>query len=425
MSNVMQNSAILPQVRAEVMEQLSRNPNFAQLPREQRAELAQDTVNALAYIVGGEDGKTHPEAVSLEDKKALPPNPAQHTKQDFQELTKFDPGDTAADRLKKSGGDILKAGSEALTDTVAKIDFPKFVGGLIDGVFNAINNSTMAQLKAYAELVKNVAKSVEEFMSDNVSPNDARNQLANKYPNILGVNMDQGQPQLTMKDDADEQAMPALFQDLGLPTDTSLDDDTIEEKVVPGMRRRMALDRQQMLATMVMMGVNRLVVTNGSIDASVLFELKSSASDKRAASVRGTYGGSQYASNYDNRSTETTTSSGGGFWGSIFGGTDTNTQDNWYRGHYDSDNAQFAVSTVSSDSSSAKLDLHTKLTGKVHVNFKSDYFPMERMLDVMSLNVAKEKLMSPEPAAAKPATTAPAAPPAPAIPVPTAPAPTT
>src|SRR5262249_19786416 len=121
--------------------------------------------------------------------------------------------------------------------------------------------------------------------------------------------------------------------------------------------------------------------------------------------------------------TETTKSSGGGFWGAIFGGDDTNTQDNWYRGHFDSDNAQFAVSTANTDSSSAKLDLHTKLTGKVHVNFKSDYFPMERMLYVMALNVAKEKLMSPDTADKNPATTAPAAPPAPTIPVPAAPAP--
>jgi hypothetical protein len=417
MSNVMGKSAILPEVRTTVMEQLSRNPNFAKLPPAERMELAQNTVNALAYIAGGEDGKTQPTSVSL-DQPALPSNPTMHTKQDFTDLTHFDPGQTAADRLKQSGGDILKAGADVLTDTINKVDFPKFVGGLINGVFNAINTSTMSQLKAYAELVKNVSKSVEEFMADNVSHNDARNQLANKYPNVLGVNTDEGQPKLTVKDDADEQATPALFKDLGLPTDTSLDDDTIEEKVVPGMRRRMALDRQQMLATMVMMGVNRLVVTNGSIDASVLFDLKASASDKRSASNRGTYSGGQYASNYDNRSTETTTSSGGGFWGSIFGGTDTNTQDNWYRGHFDSDTAQFSVSTVNTDSSAAKQDLHVNLSGKVHVNFKSDYFPMERMLDVMALNVAKEKAMTPQAPAPKPAAAGPAAPPAPAIPIP-------
>ena len=420
MSNVMEKSAILPQVRAEVMEQLSRNPTFAKLPRAERIELAQNTVNALAYIVGGEDGKSHPEAVSL-DQPALPAAAAPHTKQDFKDLTQYDPGETAADRLKKSGGDILKAGADALTDTINKVDFPKFVGGLINGVFNAINTSTMAQLKAYAELVKNVSKSVEEFMTDNVSQNDAKNQLANKYPNVLGVNLDQGEPKLTVKDDADDEAVPAMFKDLGLPTDTSLDDDSVQEKVVPGMRRRMALDRQQMLATMVMMGVNRLVVTNGSIDASVLFELKANASDNRRSGVSGTYGGRQDSSNYDNRSTETTTSSGGGFWGAIFGGTDTNTQDNWYRGHYDSDMAQFSVSTTNTDSSAAKQDLHVKLTGKVNVNFKSDYFPMERMLDVMQLNVAKEKLMNPEAAAPKPAVAGPAAPPAPAIPIPATP----
>lgn len=392
-SNVMQNSQILQDIRATVHKELSKSPAFAALSDDERRSLAQNTVTALTYILGGEKGDSQPGAVSLADKPALPSNPAQHTKQDFQDLMTEDTGKTAGQKFKESGAVAADTGTEDYTKLVSKVDFPSFVGGLIKGVFDAINNSTMAQLKAYSELVKNVAKSVEEFMKDNVSQNHARDYLLQKYPNQLDADLSGGTPKLVPKADADEEGIPAMFKDLGLPADNSVDEDSIEEKLVPAARRRMALDRQQLLATMVMMGVNRLVVTNGTIEASVLFELKTKDEVRRGYRQTGGYGGQQSASNYDNRSTTTDSSSGGGFFTSLFGGDSSNTHDEWYRGHYDSDSAQFSVSTTRSEDSSAKVDLHAKLTGKVNVNFKSDYFPMEKMTDVLSMNAIKEKAM--------------------------------
>ena len=275
---------------------------------------------------------------------------------------------------------------------------------------------------------KNVAKSVEEFMKDNVSENHARDYLMQKYPNQLEPDLSGPQPKLKPKEGVDEENMPDMFKELGLPVGTSPDQENIEEKLVPAARRRMALDRQQLLATMVMMGVNRLVVTNGSIEASVLFELKTKDEIRRGYGQRGTYGGQQYASNYDNQTTITDKSSGGGFFGWLFGGDNEKTHDEWYRGHYDSDTAQFNVSTTRSEDSAAKVDLHAKLTGKVNVNFKSDYFPMEKMTDVLAMNMIKEKAMGDQAvqiaqanAAAKAAQNAPVGlPAAPAIPVPAA-----
>jgi hypothetical protein len=430
-SNVMQNSEILGDIRTAVKQRLEANPTFAAMSEPERRDLAQNTVTALAYILGGEDGHSRPESVSLADKPALPTNPAQHVKQDFKDLTVDDSGKTAGQKFKESGAVAADTGTDDYTKLVSKVDFPAFVGGLIKGVFDAINNSTMAQLKAYSELVKNVAKSVEEFMQDNVTPNHARDYLAQKYPDQLDVDMTGQQPKLVPKADAEEDNIPAMFKDLGLPADNSVDEDTIEEKLVPAARRRMALDRQQLLATMVMMGVNRLVVTNGTIEASVLFELKTKDEVRRGYKTKGSYTGRQSASNYDNRSTTTDSSSGGGFWGSIFGGDSSNTHDEWYRGHYDSDSAQFNVTTTRSEDSSAKVDLHAKLTGKVNVNFKSDYFPMEKMTDVLSMNAIKEKAMGEQAveiarinAGAKVAANAmPAAPAAPPIPTPAVPAP--
>jgi hypothetical protein len=286
----------------------------------------------------------------------------------------------------------------------------------------------MAQLKAYSELVKNVAKSVEEFMKDNVTEGAAKDHLLQQYPKHLDVDMSGKEPKLIPKEGADEETMPDMFKSLGLPADSSLDQETIDEKLVPGARRRMALDRQQLLATMVMMGVNRLVVTHGTIEASVLFELKTKDEVRRGNRQGGTYGGQQSSENYDNRSTVTDSNSGGsGLFG--WGDPTSTTHDEWYRGHYDSDSAQFNVSTTRSEDSTAKVDLHAKLTGKVNVNFKSDYFPMERMTDVLQMNVIKEKAMGEQatamvqakaaqnavgPAAAAPPIPAPAAPATPA-----------
>ncbi|HSP66998.1 MAG TPA: hypothetical protein VLN48_04685, partial [Bryobacteraceae bacterium] len=59
-TNVMQGSTLLDDIRGEVRERLLQSPNFAALPEEERKSLAQNTVTALTYILGGEDGKSHP-----------------------------------------------------------------------------------------------------------------------------------------------------------------------------------------------------------------------------------------------------------------------------------------------------------------------------------------------------------------------------
>ena len=64
---------------------------------------------------------------------------------------------------------------------VNKVDFPGFVGGLIESVFNAIVKASIDQMEAYGELVANVAKLIGEYMRDNISGDQARDYLANRY----------------------------------------------------------------------------------------------------------------------------------------------------------------------------------------------------------------------------------------------------
>jgi hypothetical protein len=119
----------------------------------------------------------------------------------------------------------------------------------------------------------------------------------------------------------------------------------------------MAMDRQQLLATMVLMGINRLVVTDGTIDASCTFSL-----DTRDRVARHY----DRASQYDR---ETTYSESGG---------------GWFSPDYSyNDTAKFQVNTHQSEDSESKVDLHAKLGGKVKVNFKSETFPLDKMGDLI------------------------------------------
>jgi hypothetical protein len=380
MNASMQNSEILPMIRKHVRRRLMENPAWRALPREKQIEVAHDTVNAIHYIVGGADGTSRPESVSftgdtpvtreLADKPPLPE------------------GDTAGQRFAESGAVAAQQGSEAFTEMVQRVDFPKFVGGLIDGVFNAIVTSSIKQMEAYAELVKNVSKSVDQYMKDNVSENNARDYLADRYPQHLEVDISGQKPKLKPVEGADDDNLPDFQGDLGLKEKVdSLDESTVEEKLVPAARRRIAMDRQQLLATMVMMGVNRLVVTNGTIEASCLFELNTRDEVRRRMQQKRTSDwASQHAGEWGSEGSYSR--SGSGFLGL---GDDTESKNSWYsKGSYQN-TANFNVSTTRSEDTTAKVDMHARLTGKVNVNFKSDYFPMEKMVDVMQINQIRGK----------------------------------
>jgi hypothetical protein len=349
---------LLPLIRERVKQGLLASPAYARLSPEQRIAVANDTVRAFHFILGGAQGTTRPDTVTFGGRPPLPTSLA--------DKPPLPEGDTAGQRFAQSGAAAARQGADAFTEMIQKVDFPQFVAGLIDGVFNAIVHSSIKQMEAYAELVKNVSKSADQYMKDNVSENNARDYLAERYPDNL----------------------PDLQSDLGLKEEvTSIDDDAIEKELVPAARRRMALDRQQLLATMVMMGVNRLVVTNGTIEASCMFELNTTDAVRRRMkqersadwhSRRQAEAG--YEGSYSRESS--------GFLGL---GAHKKLNQSWYGKSTAEDSANFSVSTSRSEDSDAKVQMHAKLAGKVNVQFKSDYFPMEKMVDVMQINQIRGK----------------------------------
>ena len=377
----------MPLVRAQVRDLLMSTPSFAALPELKRRELAHDLVNVGQYLAdAGGTTRDMPLALLAEPgARALDEPP---------------PPDTAGQDFGDQGGaQAADAGVDALGNAIDNVDFPGFVAGLIDGVFNAIVTSSIKQMEAFAELVKNVSKSVDSFMKDNVSEDQARDYLVDRYPEHLEVDTSGDKATIAPRSDADTDAMPDFFGDLGLgaPVD-SLDEDTIEQQLVPAARKKMAMDRQQVLLSLVLMGINRLIVTDGSIKATVVFQLDTRDKITKKRSRTTDYNREQNEKYSRSR------------WGWIFSPSSSYTSDT---------TTKINVNTVRNDDSEAKVDLKTKLTGDVNIRFKSDVFPLDKMTDI--LGVVKPEAPKPVTAAAPAA--APAAPVAlpPLPPMPTAP----
>lgn len=358
MTQAIEHSASFPIVRAKMKELLTQSQAFRRLPKATQASLAHDLVKVGAYIAGGENGDNVPtgyalgrDATSGADLPSSRPQPGRPAGEDFQAAA-------------------ARQGGRALTQVVRDVNFPQFVAGLIDGVFTAVVDASIQQMEAFAELVKNVAKSVDQFMKDNVSQNQARDYLANRFPDHIQVDLTGEEPRAIPREDQDEDNMPDFFSELGLPEPVdSLDEDTVEEVLVPAARRRVAMDRQQLLATMVLMGINRIVVGDGNISASVLFRLDTEDMLQREF----TQTAEQYGARYKYKRP--------GRWARWF--KPSTTQEGSF--------GRFKVSTTQDEDSEATAKMKVELKGNVDLNFRSETFPLERMTDILTVNEIQAK----------------------------------
>jgi hypothetical protein len=264
----------------------------------------------------------------------------------------------------QAGG--VNAGVEAFGQMVQKVDFPQFVGGLIKNVFQAIVESSIEQMRAYGELVANVAKTTDQFMRDNIGEGAGRDYLADAFPDTLSVGdpgEDSAPPRLQAQGDNADVRLAEISRDLNIvPPVTDVSDADAELRLVTAARLQMAKSRQQLLSSMVMLGINRIVVTDGSINAKVVFDMRASDTAER----------SYKASMHDRQSQSHSRSVSAGY-GAWFSPVKVGVSDV---------SAQSHVATVGSavdETSESKAEVKAKLSGEVRVNFKSDYLPMEKM----------------------------------------------
>lgn len=368
-------------VRPQVRQLLESSQGFRALPPEQQRDMARTMVRVASYMANpqglAKQELTPGRALLAHAHDAADPHaganrqPASRPLARAQDAAVDAAGRKASDKIGTFAGADFQAGAvrqgvEQFKNLIGSVDFASFVGGLIRNVFQAIVNASIQQMNAYGELLKSVAQTVDQFAQDNISTNNARDWLVDKFPDAIGIDEEGadeegGQPRLVLRGEDGDAALARINGEIGMATPiTDLSDPEQETRLVMAARMQMARSRQQLLSSMVLLGINRIVVTDGAINAKVVFDLK--ASDQAQRQAR--------ASLYDSQSSMNRNTSAAGVhfgWGAA-GSVNVNEQRH--------------ITTVGSavdESSESKAEVKAKLSGEVRVNFKSDYFPMEKL----------------------------------------------
>jgi len=244
--------------------------------------------------------------------------------------------------------------------------------------YDAIVDSSIKQVESFAQLVSAVAKPVEQFAQENVTDGQARGWLVEQYPHDVTLVADGGGYKLAPLiqpggGNGEETATPTWLADFGA-AGADFTAETLEGTVLPEARKRVAQTRMSTLSTMVLLGMQRVVIKDGSIGARLRF--RAAASDNAAV---------QYATSND-------PGTGGTTWGG--------------RG---SDSAITKVATVGVNVQS-DTELSAQLFGDVKINFASETLPLDRFVDDASRTLLERHSRSNTPRANTPPTGVVAAP---------------
>ena len=346
-----------PWIRVAVRDVLERTPNYGALSPPQRQALAQAMVkvSTLAAELIAEEGQAEGEIERrAEPRPSAPLARAQDAQPDFGE---------SANRIAGITKNVLNA-----------VSFPRFVTDLINGVFKAMIDANAQQMQQYLQLLNAVSASAEGFERTQFGLVQVRQWVADHFPESIEYDTpdadEMPQPGQTMDPDelADLQeemaniklrlrpgaSMPGQEEvraTLGVPPEESIDASN-PEQLVPFARRYLARQRQQQLATMVMLGMQRIVIDSGKINASMRFHI-----DTRSAASQDK--GSEFG--VKNR-IKAGGSFGVGPWGA-------------------SAEVENTISYVSTERTQRTEEINTdlELNSSVELNFHTDYLPLNQM----------------------------------------------
>jgi hypothetical protein len=352
-----------PAIWQEVNRLLERSPSFQNLDAPTRTELAQSMAKIAGFLAADVENPPLARQFAPDLQQRLSPQgrPSSSSAPGQPTPGQPAPAQGAAPTPGPASGTTGRAG-EVARATLNAIDFPAFVASLIQGTFQAIVDSSIQQMEAYAELLKNVAGTVDRFMDDNISDGTARDYLADQYGGLMSRDTSGGQPRLRVNRHRQQNAdIPSFFKDLGFGSADDIDDDAIEQVIVPATRRHLAERRQQTLATMVLMGINRVVVDDGEITAKLQFHIDAS----ETTNIR-----------FDQ--TKTTAGNMTGYAG---------------RSPF---SAQAVMVNTANMNAQSDINVRADLTGQVRVKFRSETFPLERFADSAAIQLINANAKVPQ-----------------------------
>lgn len=136
-------------IREEVRRVLAGSAGYRELSDVQRKQLERDMSRVASYIAGTDDPRAASAAVA---RLLAPPDVSRAA--------------TVEADLQRA---VRDRGSQRVLDGV---DVPGFVAELIRGTFQASVDASIQQMKAYAELVRSVATSLEQFVAEQDDDDD-------------------------------------------------------------------------------------------------------------------------------------------------------------------------------------------------------------------------------------------------------------
>ena len=238
------------------------------------------------------------------------------------------------------GGD-----TRAFTELVDSVDFPQFVADLLRAVFDANIKVMKSQTDSYIKLMKEATKSVGEFIKK-VKDDDAFAKLAESNSEKYNVSTEK---------QADGSSKLALTTPEGDKVDM---EDAEVKRALFEAKVRMAQEHRAALREVLLMGVTRLVVEKGEIEAGVEFSVKANR---------------ESTAHHDDQNINTTTVGGEYSYmpaPDIFGGPTAT---------FETQNTNIQVNT---SDKKATDELSAMLKGKVNIKFKTDYFKLDNFANM-------------------------------------------
>lgn len=283
------------------------------------------------------------------------------------------------------------------------VSFPRFVTELITGVFKAMNDSNQQQLTAFVELIRNVAQTTEGFADSNVGVGGARQWLAEHFPasyEVQGGDDSDGLPEdlsglspderrdrqaeieaeraastrLALKSGAQPPSEAILRSTLGIAPGDPVPPGSNPETLVPFVQQTLARNRQQLLATMIQMGLQRIVIESGRLNAAMNFHIDATSA---ATNDRG--------SQFDlHNTTNASVNAKFGPWGAEA-------------------KVQNTIGYVTTDRTQTTENMHTdvNLSSGVELVFRTDYVPLTRLAGVQDVERIRVNTINPDAEAAR------------------------
>jgi len=386
------------EINRQVNNLLARSAAFRALPLEEQESIRQNTQDVADVMVANRLKEAEAGGLSRRDPFAVPLGPTDLPKPPNiiglpgqglpgTQQTQFTGGATQRreDNIgpKKAGdfGSGVAMGVQQAGELLREVNFPAFVAELVQGVFQAVVDASIQQMKAYGELVQGVTMSLNEFKDQNTTDNQARDHLASKYSSLMQVNIVDGRPRMALRPGADDADLPNFREELGIDEDiTSLDEETIEEKLVPAARNELALNRQRLLATMLLLGINRIIVTDGKINAKLRFDFRARDSQQTYAQTfdyanQGMTTVSQHQMETNETTGENYAENRGWFQGSKSGESSR-----WTKGVDQVTTTPVITLKSSTDTQTqAEIAAEGQLRSEVSLNFKSETFDLNKL----------------------------------------------